>query len=317
MIRRMSQKRPSLGKGLEALLGQMTPRPVPHGSPGAAQTMDATTQQSAMRGDELAKLPLDLLQRGKYQPRIDMRQETLEELASSIRAQGVVQPIVVRPLGTPASGESQRYEIIAGERRWRAAQLANLSEIPAVVRRVPDEAAIAMALIENIQREDLNPLEEARALDRLISEFGITHQQAADAVGRSRAAVSNLLRLLELAPEVAAHVEKRELEMGHARALLGLSGRRQQVEVAALVARKSLSVRETEALVRRMQQPPASRKDADGSPGRDPNVRKLEEDLAEKLGAKVAIQHGAGGKGKLVVNYNSLDELDGILAHFN
>ena len=247
MIRSMSQKRPSLGKGLEALLGQVAARPATPTASGTARAADAdAAQRPASHGDELTKLPLDLLQRGKYQPRIDMRQETLEELASSIRAQGVVQPIVVRPVGTPASGESQRYEIIAGERRWRAAQLANLAEIPAVVRRVPDEAAIAMALIENIQREDLNPLEEARALDRLISEFGITHQQAADAVGRSRAAVSNLLRLLELAPEVAAHVEKRELEMGHARALLGLSARRQQVEVAALVARKGLSVRETE-----------------------------------------------------------------------
>ncbi len=246
-----------------------------------------------------------------------MRAESLEELASSIRAQGVVQPIVVRPLGTPASGESQRYEIIAGERRWRAAQLANLSEIPAVVRRVPDEAAIAMALIENIQREDLNPLEEARALDRLISEFGITHQQAADAVGRSRAAVSNLLRLLELAPEVATHVEKRELEMGHARALLGLSARRQQVEVAALVARKGLSVRETEALVRSMLRPAKPRGGEDAADRGDPNVRKLEQDLADKLGAKVAIQHASSGKGRLVVNYNSLDELDGILAHIN
>ena len=315
MIRSMSQKRPSLGKGLEALLGQVAARPATPTASGTARAADAdAAQRPASHGDELTKLPLDLLQPGKYQPRIDMRQETLEELASSIRAQGVVQPIVVRPVGTPASGESQRYEIIAGERRWRAAQLANLAEIPAVVRRVPDEAAIAMALIENIQREDLNPLEEARALDRLISEFGITHQQAADAVGRSRAAVSNLLRLLELAPEVAAHVEKRELEMGHARALLGLSARRQQVEVAALVARKGLSVRETEALVRSMLQPARARNDA-AADNRDPNVRKLEQDLADKLGAKVAIQHAASGKGKLVVSYNSLDELDGILAH--
>ena len=293
----------------------MAARPATPTASGTARAADAdAAQRPASHGDELTKLPLDLLQRGKYQPRIDMRQETLEELASSIRAQGVVQPIVVRPVGTPASGESQRYEIIAGERRWRSAQLANLAEIPAVVRRVPDEAAIAMALIENIQREDLNPLEEARALDRLISEFGITHQQAADAVGRSRAAVSNLLRLLELAPEVAAHVEKRELEMGHARALLGLSARRQQVEVAALVARKGLSVRETEALVRSMLQPARARNDA-AADNRDPNVRKLEQDLADKLGAKVAIQHAASGKGKLVVSYNSLDELDGILAH--
>jgi ParB family chromosome partitioning protein len=309
MIARMSQKKPSLGRGLEALLGQMSPRPA-----AAGTANEPATAPARLPGDELARLPVDLLQRGKYQPRVDMRQESLEELAASIRAQGVVQPIVVRPVGAPAPGSSQRYEIIAGERRWRAAQIAGLTEISAVIRRVPDEAAIAMALIENIQRENLNPLEEARALDRLISEFGITHQQAADAVGRSRAAVSNLLRLLELAPEVMEYVEKRELEMGHARALLALSGRRQQIEVGGLVAKKGLSVRETEALVRRMQQP-AGKRDSSGEDGRDPNVRKLEDDLAEKLGAKVAIQATAAGKGKLVVTFNSLDELDGILAH--
>jgi ParB family chromosome partitioning protein len=213
------------------------------------------------------------------------------------------------------AGRSQRYEIIAGERRWRAAQMAGLTEIPAVIRRVPDEAAIAIALIENIQRENLNPLEEARALERLINEFALTHQQAAEAVGRSRAGVSNLLRLLELAPEVAERVERREIEMGHARALLALSNRKHQVEVAVLIVKKGLSVRDTEALVRRMQQSPASKAEAD-SPG-DPNVDRLQQELAEKLGAKVAIQHSTGGKGKLVVSYNSLDELDGILAHIH
>jgi ParB family chromosome partitioning protein len=249
-----------------------------------------------------------------------MRPETLEELAASIRAQGVVQPIVVRPLAAAAAGESQRYEIIAGERRWRAAQIAGLAGIPAVIRRIPDEAAIAVALIENIQRESLNPLEEARALERLITEFELTHAQAAEAVGRSRAAVSNLLRLLELAPEVGALLERRELEMGHARALLALTARRQQAEVAAIVAQKSLSVRDTEALVRRMQQRardgqrPAV---AEANGAADPDVRRLEQDLAEKLGAKVLIQHSQGGKGKLVVSYNSLDELDGILAHIS
>ena len=225
----MSQKKPVMGRGLEALLGQMhAAEPAP-----AADALRTTPRRSrtSFPGDELANLPLDLLQRGKYQPRVDMRQESLQELADSIKAQGIVQPIVVRPVDGAAPGESQRYEIIAGERRWRAAQIAGLPTVPAVIRRVPDEAAIAMALIENIQREDLNPLEEARALDRLISEFGITHQQAADAVGRSRAAVSNLLRLLELPPEISAFVERRELEMGHARALLGLTQRRQQVEV--------------------------------------------------------------------------------------
>jgi ParB family transcriptional regulator, chromosome partitioning protein len=266
-------------------------------------------------GEVLARLPLDLLQRGKYQPRTDMRQETLQELADSIKAQGVIQPIVVRPVGTPAAGESQRYEIIAGERRWRAAQIAGLGDIPAVIRPIPDEAAIAVALIENIQRENLNPLEEARALERLISEFSLTHQEAADAVGRSRTGVTNLLRLLELAPEVCERVERREIEMGHARALLALPSRKQQAEVATLVAKKGLSVRDTEALVRRMSQGAAAATAESQDNGRDPNVQRLEQELAEKLGAKVAIQHSTGGKGKLVVTYNSLDELDGILAH--
>src|SRR5438270_220740 len=211
-------------------------------------------------------------------------------------------------------GEPRRYEIIAGERRWRAAQMAGLTEIPAVIRHIPDEAAIAVALIENIQREDLNPLEEARALTRLITEFGLTHQQAADAIGRSRAGVTNMLRLLELTPEVCELLEKRSIEMGHARAVLALTQRRQQTEVALLVAKKGLSVRETEALVRRLQAPSAAGSSAPAS-GRDANVERLEQELAEKLGARVAIQQGSGGKGKLVVSYNSLDELDGILAH--
>ena len=275
----------------------------------------AANAASLAPGDELARLPVDLLQKGKYQPRIDMRQETLQELADSIRAQGVIQPIVVRPVGVPGIGESQRYEIIAGERRWRAAQMAGLSEIPAVVRRIPDEAAIAVALIENIQRENLNPLEEARALERLISEFELTHQEAADAVGRSRSGVTNLLRLLELAPEVCERVERREIEMGHARAIGSLSNRKQQVEVATLVAKKGLSVRDTEALVRRMQAPGATAAAEAPEGARDPNVLRLEQELADKLGAKVAIQHSTAGKGKLVVTYNSLDELDGILAH--
>src|ERR1700741_3426159 len=266
-------------------------------------------------GEELAKLPLDLLQRGRYQPRVDMRPETLSELADSIKAQGVVQPIVVRPLEPPVNGESQRYEIIAGERRWRAAQMAGLSEIRAFLPHIPDEAAIAVALIENIQRENLNPLEEARALERLVSEVGLTHQEGAQAVGRSRAGVSNRLRrLLELTAEVCELLEKRTLEMGHARALLALTERRQQTEVALLVARKGLSVRETEELVRRLQAPHAAAA-PEGASDRDPNVARLEQELAEKLGARVAIQPGRGGRGKLVVSYNSLDELDGILAH--
>jgi ParB family chromosome partitioning protein len=337
----MTQKKPTLGRGLADLLGQTSLRtatPVPvhvpatgtpangtASSPAAGAptgTANAAANPSAANanvnlasGEELARLPLDLLQKGKYQPRIDMRAETLQELADSIKAQGVIQPIVVRPVGVPGVGESQRYEIIAGERRWRAAQMAGLNEIPAVIRHIPDEAAIAVALIENIQRENLNPLEEARALERLISEFELTHQEAADAVGRSRAGVSNLLRLLELAPEVCERVERREIEMGHARAVLALPHRKQQVEVATLVAKKGLSVRDTEALVRRMQAGGAAASGAEGQEGRDPNVQRLEQELADKLGAKVAIQHSTGGKGKLVVSYNSLDELDGILAH--
>jgi ParB family chromosome partitioning protein len=294
----MIHRRPTLGRGLADLLGARV------GAPVAAAPV----------GEQLAKLPLDLLQRGRYQPRIDMRTETLAELADSIKAQGVVQPIVVRALGAPDQGESQRYEIIAGERRWRAAQMAGLTEIPAVIRHIPDDAAIAVSLIENIQRENLNPLEEARALTRLITEFGLTHQEAADAVGRSRAAVSNLLRLLELAPEVCELLEKRTIEMGHARALLALTQRRQQTEVGLLVGKKGLSVRETEALVRRLQAPAAGGT-AEAAASRDPNVERLEQELAEKLGARVAIQQSRGGQGKLVVSYNSLDELDGILAH--
>jgi ParB family chromosome partitioning protein len=300
-------RKPTLGRGLADLLGQS--RSVPAG------VITAQATPAPARGEELAKMPLDVLQRGRYQPRVDMRAETLSELADSIRAQGVVQPIVVRPVESQGDGVSQRYEIIAGERRWRAAQMAGLSEIPAVIRHIPDEAAIAVALIENIQRENLNPLEEARALERLISEFGLTHQQAAEAVGRSRAGVSNLLRLLELAPEVCELLEQRQLEMGHARALLALEQRRKQTEVASLVAKKGLSVRETEALVRRLQAPSGGDAAAERLSSRDPNVERLEQDLAEKLGARVAIQQGAGGKGKLVVAYNSLDELDGILAH--
>jgi len=296
----MSGKKPSLGRGLAEL------------SPLLARRADAPAPTPPpLAGDRLANLPLDLLQRGKYQPRMDMRPESLSDLADSIKSKGLVQPILVRPLGGGNPGESQRYEIIAGERRWRAAQMAGIAEIPAVIRDVPDESALAMSLIENIQREELNPLEEARALKRLIEEFGLTHQAVAEAVGRSRAAVSNLLRLMELADEVKQLVEERSIEMGHARALLSLTSRRQQIEVATLVAKKALSVRETEALVRRLLAPPPPHP---ATPP-DPDIRRLELDLADKLGAKVAFQHTASGKGKLVVAYNSLDELEGILAH--
>jgi ParB family transcriptional regulator, chromosome partitioning protein len=300
----MNQKKPTLGRGLADLLGQARPHAA------------ATTGGLVAGGEQLARLPIELLQRGRYQPRSDVRADTLDELAESIRQQGVIQPIVVRPL-VGGGGAEQRYEIIAGERRWRAAQLAGLTEIPAVIREVPDEAAVAMALIENIQREDLNPLEEAHAFERLISEFGLTHQQVADAVGRSRAAVTNLLRLIDLAPEVARLVERRELDMGHARALLGLENHRKQIELALLVVKKGLSVRETEALVRRLGRPESQRGNGDGGglTGRDPNVERLQSELADKLGAQVLIQHTRSGRGKLVVAYNSLDELDGILSH--
>jgi ParB family chromosome partitioning protein len=321
----MTQKKTSLGRGLADLLGSSKARaatpavPVsitPPASDPAPPAAQPSTTPPSPRGDELAHLPVDSLARGKYQPRVDLRQEALEELAISIRNQGVIQPIVVRPLPDAAPG-APRYEIIAGERRWRAAQIAGLGTIPAVIRRVPDEAAIAMALIENIQREDLNPLEEARALERLIAEFGVTHEQAADAVGRSRAAVSNLLRLLQLAPEVAGMVEKRQLEMGHARALLAVANRREQVAAAQRVIRENLSVRETESLVRDLIHPAQKAPASPGAaaPQPDPNVRALQQDLTERLGAKVLIQQGSGGKGKLVIAYNSLDELDGILGH--
>jgi len=253
----------------------------------------------------LCKLPVDMIQRGQYQPRVDMHQESLQDLADSISAQGVVQPIVVRAI---AAG---RYEIIAGERRWRASQLAGLHEIPAMVREVDDRAAIAIALIENIQREDLNPLEESRALDRLIKEFELTHEQAAEAVGRSRAAVSNLLRLLDLEDSVKELVEQGELEMGHARALLALSGKK-QLEAARQVINRGLTVRATEGLVKSLQRP-APAKPAKAS--KDSNIQRLETDLSDTLGARVAVRQGRGGKGKLEISYNSLDELDGILEH--
>jgi ParB family chromosome partitioning protein len=296
----MTDKKRGLGRGLEALLGESKKRPEPD-VPAARE--------------QLMQIPVDLLSRGKYQPRVDMREESLQELADSIKAQGIIQPIVVRPVGVPEDNQPQRYEIVAGERRWRAAQLAGLHEIPAVLRRIDDEHAIALALIENIQREDLNPLEEALALSRLINEFQLTHQQAAEAVGRSRAAVSNLLRLLDLPQAIRPLIEKRELEMGHARALLALPAAKQQAEVGALVAKKSLSVRETEALVRRLIAHAGGAKGKPGKRSKDPDIERLENDLADKLGATVELQHSTTGRGKLVISYHSLDELDGILAH--
>ncbi len=293
----MVTKKRGLGRGLDALLGNLEPAP---SSPPAGTAKPP-------QDSELRHLPVDLIRRGKYQPRVDMHTESLQDLADSIRAQGVVQPIVVKPDG---KGE---YEIIAGERRWRAAQLAGLQDIPAVVRDVPDRAAMAMALIENIQRENLNPMEEANALQRLIKEFDLTHQEVAEAVGRSRVAVSNLLRLLDLHDDLKRMLEHRELEMGHARALLALKGAAQSAAARQVVS-KGLSVRETESLVRRLLAGGATPAPIKKT-GLDPDIRRLQEDLSEKLGAGVEVQHGAKGKGKLVIQYNSLDELEGILAH--
>jgi ParB family chromosome partitioning protein len=292
-----------LGRGLDALLS----KPVQRATLPAADADSAADSK-----DSLRQLPVEFLQRGQYQPRVDMRQDSLQELADSIKAQGVVQPIVARPIGNKDG--SPRYEIIAGERRWRAAQMAGLAEIPAVVRDVPDEAAIAMALIENIQREDLNPLEESRALDRLIREFDLTHAEAANAVGRSRASVSNLLRLQDLAEKVKPMLEDRRLEMGHARALLGISNAAQQYEAAQQVVKNALSVRETERLVRRMLDG-GKGKPAKPSQTANADIRRLEIEVSEKLGAKVRLDHTQKGAGKLVISYNSLDELDGILKH--
>jgi ParB family chromosome partitioning protein len=305
----MAVKKRGLGRGLDALLGQAA-RPAADVPVAPAQELravpaDAAAQQPVAVDNALRSLPVDIIQRGKYQPRIDMHQESLQDLADSIGEQGVVQPIVVRAIG------AGRYEIIAGERRWRAAQLAGLHEIPAVVREVDDRGAIAIALIENIQRENLNPIEEARALKRLVDEFEITHEEAAHAVGRSRAAVSNLLRLLDLEETVKQMVERRELEMGHARALLALSGGR-QIEAARQVITRGLTVRATEGLVKSMQRPASARPVA---VKKDPNIQQLESSLADRLGASVRLRPGRGGKGKLEISYNSLDELDGILEH--
>jgi ParB family chromosome partitioning protein len=260
---------------------------------------------AAVADHQLRELPLDLIERGRYQPRTHMAPEALEELTQSIRARGVVQPIVVRPMA-----DGRRFEIVAGERRWRAAQAAGLAEIPAVVREVADDAALAIALIENIQREDLNAIEEAAAVGRLIEEFSLTHQEAADAIGRSRVGVSNMLRLLDLGDEARTLVEQGELDMGHARALLALSGEVQD-QAARQVVSRGLTARQTEELVRRLKAP------ADAKPGRvqddDPDVRHLVEKLSEQLGARVQIVRAGGGKGRLVIHYSSLDELDGIL----
>ena len=287
----MAVKKRGLGRGLDELLSSATAN---------------TLQEQAAQADasELQHLSLDSVQRGKYQPRGDMDQASLEELAQSIKAQGVMQPIVVRLVA------KNTYEIIAGERRWRASKLAGLNTIPALVRDVSDEAAIAMALIENIQREDLNPIEEAVALQRLQKEFELTQQEVANAVGKSRASVANLLRLTGLPDEVKTLLAHGDLEMGHARAILGLPAEH-QVEAARHVVAKALTVRQTEALVRNMQEDkPAKEKAAP-----DPDVKRLELKLAERLGTQVQIKQGQKGKGQLVISYGTLEELQGVLAH--
>lgn len=280
----MVLKKRGLGRGLDALLGEVTI------SPPVAK-------------NELQTLPVEFLQRGRYQPRKDIDPDKLQDLANSIKAQGIVQPLVVRKIA------ENRYEIVAGERRWRAAQLVGLAEIPVVIREIDDRAAMAIALIENIQREDLNPLEEADALRRLLDEFGMTHQQVADAVGKSRTTITNLLRLIDLQPEVKNLLVEHKIEMGHARALLALQGQ-QQVTVGKKIASANLTVRAAEKLIRAMQE---------GNPARiikavDIDTLRLQEHLTSTFGAKVKIAHKENGRGNITITYTSLDELDGIVA---
>jgi ParB family chromosome partitioning protein len=295
----MSTKKRALGRGLDALLGASAKQP---------QKTESNSADSNNNDGTLTEVPVEFLQRGKYQPRLDIDPASLEELAASVKSQGIMQPIVIRPI------KADRYEIIAGERRWRAAQMAGLHKVPAIIREVADEAAVAMALIENIQREDLNPIEEARALSRLQDEFELTQQEVADAVGKSRTAVTNLLRLMNLANEVKTLLERGDLDMGHARALLSLEEDK-QVELARKVVADELTVRQTEALVKKClngeDSVVAEKKTV------DPDITRLEETLAKRLGSPVKINHSSKGKGKLTISYASLDELDGILSHLN
>ena len=296
----MTSKRQSLGKGLDALLG------IEEGDDNLlSETLSPEAASQLTADGVLQQLPVEFLQRGQYQPRRDLNPEALQELANSIAAQGVMQPIVVRPVG------DDRYEIIAGERRWRATQQAGLDSIPAIVRNVSDEATIAMALIENIQREDLNAMEESLALLRLQDEFSLTQQQVADAVGKSRSAVTNLMRLASLEPAVQQQLERGELELGHAKCLLGLEGNA-QISAARTVAAHAMTVRQTEALIKKLQNPGTSSTETATT---NPDIARLQEELSEKLGASVNIQHSAKGSGKLIFKYNTVDELDGILAH--
>ncbi len=284
----MAVKKRGLNRGLDALLGNISAK---------------DDQEETGEGHQLHTLPIEYMQRGKYQPRKDMNPEKLQELADSIKAQGIIQPVVVRKVS------SDKYEIIAGERRWRAAQLAGLQQVPVVIKDVDDRTAMAIALIENIQREDLNPLEEAEALKRLLDEFEMTHQQVADAVGKSRTTVTNLLRLIDLHPEVKKLLISRQLEMGHARALLSLDGAK-QVLLANKIVKEGLTVRTAERLVKDSQAEPKAHPKAREM---DKDTLRLQEELTAKLGAKVSIEHKENGTGKLVIAYSSLEELDGIL----
>ncbi|AEE25190.1 parB-like partition protein [Glaciecola sp. 4H-3-7+YE-5] len=288
----MSAKKRGLGRGLDALLAT------------SQASRNAQDNQPEQNDSELQQLAVEFLKPGKYQPRKDMSPDALEELASSIRSQGVIQPIIVRTLG------NNEFEIIAGERRWRASQLAGLETVPCLVKDVPDEAAVAIALIENIQREDLNAMEEAQALERLMSEFELTHQEVATAVGKSRTTVTNLMRLNNLNDDVKLLLEHGDIEMGHARALLGLEGDA-QLEAAHIVSGKGLTVRDTENLVRKFLEPATPKEEKK----LDPDVVRLQDKLSQNLGAPVQIAHNAKGKGKVVINFSSLDQLDGILLH--
>jgi ParB family transcriptional regulator, chromosome partitioning protein len=294
-------KKRGLGKSLDALLSYT-------GSTGHNAVEEKTTAFAQPDQDHLAQLSISCIGPGKYQPRREMDQQALEELAESIRTQGIIQPLIVRPL---PGGQKDHYEIIAGERRFRAAKLAGLKEVPAIIRHIPDEAAVAIALIENIQRENLNPIEEAMALQRLMSEFGLTHQQTAQAVGKSRTAVTNLLRLLSLPEEVKKMLEQGALEMGHARTLITLP-EETQLEAAQLIISRQLSVREAEQLVRRLQSPEAEQQ----KPQQDPDIQHLQNNLAQQLKLRVAIKCNAKGRGKLVIHYKSLAELNGLLLQF-
>ncbi|GAA6205552.1 MULTISPECIES: ParB/RepB/Spo0J family partition protein [Thalassotalea] len=293
-------KRRGLGRGLDALLTN-----APKKEESSDQELSSKAEEITPPQSELQKLPIEQLQPGKYQPRKDMSADALDELSNSIKSQGIIQPIVVRPIG------ENSFEIIAGERRWRAAQLAEIDLVPCLIKDVPDEAAVAIALIENIQREDLNAMEEAIALQRLLTEFELTHQEVAEAVGKSRTTVTNLLRLNNLNDEVKTLLEHGDIEMGHARALLALQNDEQTTTARAVVA-KELTVRETEALIKKIQEPAKIKEEK----VKDPNTKSLEQNLSEKLGSQVTISHNTKGKGKLVISYTNLDELDGIVARF-